>query len=82
MIQISLFLVYRWSSWAWRSNLGGEIGGVAGRRGLGLVVRSGQRGLGSAGVLQLEFGIKFGFWFDAWDIIWCSPYHFITCNKM
>jgi hypothetical protein len=52
------------------------------RRGLGLAARSGRRSAwpGQCGVLQREFGIKFGFWFDGWDIIWCSQYHFVTCN--
>jgi hypothetical protein len=48
------------------------------RRGLALAARSSRRGLGSAG----KFGIKFGFWFDAWDIIWYNPYNFITSNKI
>ena len=52
------------------------------RRGLGLAARSGRRSTwpGQCGVLQREFGIKFGFWFDGWDIIWCSQYHFVACN--
>ncbi|KAE8076980.1 hypothetical protein FH972_015594 [Carpinus fangiana] len=52
------------------------------RRGLGLAARSGRRSAwpGQCGVLQREFGIKFGFWFGGWDIIWCKQYHFVTCN--
>jgi hypothetical protein len=63
--------VYRWSSWAWRSNLGSEIGGVTGWSGLDDVRWADPTG--RCGIFGMGWAWRRGLVGVAWAVsVYCS----------